>query len=61
MARIGTAIQRPKNSGHVAAAYSTKQISTQLAGACTTLTKRMKEIERNEKNSWAKARNRSIG
>lgn len=61
MARVSTAVQRQKNKKDVVRAYSAEQISTQLAGACLKLSNRTKVIERNEKNSWARARNRSIG
>lgn len=61
MARVGIAVQRQKNKRNVGKTYSSEQISKQLAGACLKLSQRTKAIERNEKNSWAKARNRSVG
>ena len=61
MARVSIAVQIQKNRKDLGKTYSSEQISKQLAGACLKLSKRTKVIERNEKNSWAKARNRSVG
>ena len=61
MARVGIDVQKDKSKKNILSKYSSEQISKQLAGACLKLSARTKTIERNEKNSWAKARNRSVG
>lgn len=61
MARVGIVVQREKNKKNVGRTYSSEQIAKQLTDACLKLSDRTKAIERSEKKSWAKARNRSVG
>ena len=61
MARVKIDVQRQRDKRSVEDTYSFEQISMQLASACFKLSERTKMIERNEKKSWAKARNRNVG
>lgn len=61
MARVSMVMERQRNKRNSRKMYSSEQISKQLASACCKLSNRTKAIERNEKISWTKARNRSVG
>lgn len=61
MARVETVTVSPKGMKVTNAQYSFEQLSSQLADACAKMMDRTRDIERNEKKSWARARNRNVG
>lgn len=61
MARIKIEYERNKTKSNEIDSYSVKRISKQVSILNSELFDRIKTIERNEKDSWKRARNRNVG